>query len=43
MLNWRFAKARGGIFLLRIEDIDVTRARPEFEAAIMRRSRLAWH
>jgi glutamyl-Q tRNA(Asp) synthetase len=40
MLNWRFAKARGGIFLLRIEDIDVTRARPEFEAAI--REDLAW-
>lgn len=35
MLNWRFAKARGGTFLLRIEDIDTTRARPEFEAAIM--------
>lgn len=34
MLNWRFAKAHGGTFLLRIEDIDTTRARPEFEAAI---------
>lgn len=35
VLNWRFAKAHGGTFLLRIEDIDTTRARPEFEAAIM--------
>ncbi|WP_420407375.1 tRNA glutamyl-Q(34) synthetase GluQRS [Hoeflea sp.] len=34
LLNWRFAKAREGLFLLRIEDIDVTRARPEFEQAI---------
>lgn len=35
MLNWRFATAHAGTFLLRIEDIDTTRARPEFEAAIM--------
>ncbi|MEQ8481196.1 MAG: tRNA glutamyl-Q(34) synthetase GluQRS [Hoeflea sp.] len=34
LLNWRFAKACGGRFLLRIEDIDTTRARPEFERAI---------
>ncbi len=34
LLNWRFANAHEGTFLLRIEDIDVTRARPEFEAAI---------
>jgi glutamyl-Q tRNA(Asp) synthetase len=34
MLNWRFAKAHDGTFLLRIEDIDTTRARPEFETAI---------
>lgn len=34
MLNWRFAKDNSGTFLLRIEDIDTTRARPEFEAAI---------
>jgi glutamyl-Q tRNA(Asp) synthetase len=30
---WRAAKAEGGRFLLRIEDIDATRCRPEFEAA----------
>jgi len=40
MLNWQFAKARHGTFLLRIEDIDITRARPEFEAAIF--EDLAW-
>jgi glutamyl-Q tRNA(Asp) synthetase len=34
MLNWRFANACDGTFLLRIEDIDTTRARPEFETAI---------
>ncbi|OCW58294.1 tRNA glutamyl-Q(34) synthetase GluQRS [Hoeflea olei] len=40
LVNWRFARARGGTFLLRIEDIDTTRARPEFEAAIA--EDLAW-
>lgn len=35
LLNWRFANDRGGRFLLRIEDIDTTRARPEFEQAIL--------
>ncbi len=34
------ARAEGGRFLLRIEDIDQTRARPEFEAAIY--DDLAW-
>lgn len=34
------ARAAGGRFLLRIEDIDQTRARPEFEAAIY--EDLAW-
>lgn len=34
------ARAAGGRFLLRIEDIDATRARPEFEAAIY--EDLAW-
>ena len=28
------ARAAGGRFILRIEDIDVTRSRPQFEAAI---------
>jgi glutamyl-Q tRNA(Asp) synthetase len=35
-----FEAARGGRFVLRIEDIDQTRCRPEFEAAIL--DDLAW-
>ena len=34
MLNADLARESGGRFLLRIEDIDPTRCRPEFEAAI---------
>ena len=34
LLNWRMAGQSDGRFLLRIEDIDLGRARPEFEAAI---------
>jgi len=34
------AQARGGRFVLRIEDIDATRSRPDFEAAIL--EDLAW-
>lgn len=34
------AKAEGGRFLLRIEDVDLSRCRPEFEAAIL--EDLAW-
>ncbi|HWQ87713.1 tRNA glutamyl-Q(34) synthetase GluQRS [Brevundimonas sp.] len=37
---WTAARAAGGRFLLRIEDIDPTRCRPEFEAAIL--DDLAW-
>ena len=37
---WSAAKAAGGRFLLRIEDIDPTRCRPEYEAAIL--EDLAW-
>ena len=37
---WRAAKGAGGRFLLRIEDIDPTRCRPEFEAGIY--EDLAW-
>lgn len=40
MLNFEMARASGGKFLLRIEDIDATRCRPEFEAAIY--EDLAW-
>ncbi len=34
LLNYDLARMCGGTFLLRIEDIDPTRCRPEFEAAI---------
>lgn len=37
---WRAARAASGRFLLRIEDIDRTRCRPEFESAIY--EDLAW-
>ncbi|MBS0248156.1 MAG: tRNA glutamyl-Q(34) synthetase GluQRS [Proteobacteria bacterium] len=40
LLNAEVARATGGRLLLRIEDIDVTRCRPEFEAAIY--EDLAW-
>ncbi|MBR0758395.1 tRNA glutamyl-Q(34) synthetase GluQRS [Bradyrhizobium jicamae] len=40
LLNFDLAGASGGRFLLRIEDIDGTRCRPEFEAAIY--EDLAW-
>jgi glutamyl-Q tRNA(Asp) synthetase len=38
--GWRAARSAGGRFLLRIEDIDRTRCRPEFDAAII--EDLAW-
>ena len=38
--GWRAARDAGGRFLLRIEDIDHTRCRPEFDAAIL--DDLAW-
>src|SRR6478672_3288793 len=34
LLNFDLAREGGGTFLLRIEDIDATRCRPEFEQAI---------
>ncbi|MBI3705382.1 MAG: tRNA glutamyl-Q(34) synthetase GluQRS [Rhizobiales bacterium] len=40
LLNADMARAAGGRLLLRIEDIDATRCRPEFEAAIYQD--LAW-
>src|SRR5215471_2134611 len=40
LLNHDLARARDGRFLLRIEDIDATRCRPEFETAIYQD--LAW-
>src|SRR5260370_18427632 len=40
LLNFDLARQSGGRFLLRIEDIDTVRCRPEFEAAIYQD--LAW-
>jgi glutamyl-Q tRNA(Asp) synthetase len=40
LIDFEMARAAGGRFLLRIEDIDATRCRPEFEAAIF--EDLAW-
>lgn len=35
LINWHFARDHGGGFLVRIEDIDISRTRPEFERAIL--------
>ncbi len=40
LLNFDLARRTGGRFLLRIEDIDITRCKPEFETAIY--EDLAW-
>ncbi len=40
LMAWTAARAAGGRFLLRIEDTDFTRCRPEYEAAIL--EDLAW-
>src|SRR5688500_10086902 len=40
LLDFEMARAAGGRFLLRIEDIDATRCRPEYETAIYQD--LAW-
>ena len=40
LLNAEFASRLGGRLLLRIEDIDITRCRPEFEAGVL--ADLAW-
>src|SRR5690349_10680980 len=40
LFGWRAARESGGRFLLRLEDIDRTRCRPEFAQAIL--DDLAW-
>jgi glutamyl-tRNA synthetase len=40
VVNWLFAKKTGGKFLLRIDDTDTERSKPEYEAAIV--EDLAW-
>jgi len=40
LFNWAWARRHGGVFILRIEDTDQARSRPEHEAAILQA--LAW-
>jgi glutamyl-tRNA synthetase len=40
LFNWLFARRHGGTFILRLDDTDRARSKPEFEAAIERD--LAW-
>lgn len=40
LMNWLFAKAHGGEFMLRIDDTDLERSRAEFELA--QREDLTW-
>ncbi len=40
LFNWAWARRHGGIFILRIEDTDQSRSRPEHETAILQA--LAW-
>ncbi len=35
LFNWMYAKAQGGQFVLRIEDTDLERSKPEYEAEIL--------
>jgi len=36
LFNWLFARHHGGAFVLRSEDTDAERSRPEYETAIER-------
>jgi glutamyl-tRNA synthetase len=40
LFNWLFAKRHGGTFILRLDDTDRQRSKPEYEEAIERD--LAW-
>ncbi len=40
LVNWLFARKAGGQFLLRIDDTDIERSKPEFETAIV--DDMAW-
>ena len=41
LFNWLFARRHGGTFILRLDDTDRERCKPEFEAAIERDLALA--
>jgi glutamyl-tRNA synthetase len=40
LFNWMYAKAQGGQFVLRVEDTDLERSKPEYEKEIM--DSMAW-
>ncbi|MBF0387967.1 MAG: glutamate--tRNA ligase [Candidatus Omnitrophica bacterium] len=40
LFNWMYARAQGGKFVLRVEDTDLERSKPEFEKEIM--DSMAW-
>ncbi|MBI2738038.1 MAG: hypothetical protein HYX38_16015 [Rhodospirillales bacterium] len=40
LFNWLFARRHGGTFILRLDDTDLQRSKPEYEVAIERD--LAW-
>ncbi len=40
LFNWMYAKAQGGSFVLRVEDTDLERSKPEYEAEIL--DSMAW-
>ena len=40
LFNWMYAKAQGGQFVLRVEDTDLERSKPEYEAEILKS--MAW-
>ncbi|MGH9863665.1 MAG: glutamate--tRNA ligase family protein, partial [Candidatus Acidiferrales bacterium] len=35
LFNWLFARQKGGVFILRIEDTDADRSRPELTEAVL--------
>ncbi|MFB3128498.1 MAG: glutamate--tRNA ligase family protein, partial [Lysobacteraceae bacterium] len=35
LFNWLFARNQGGVFILRIEDTDADRSRPELVEAVL--------
>ena len=40
LFNWMYARAQGGQFVLRVEDTDLERSKPEYEAEIL--NSMAW-
>ena len=40
LINWLFTKAHSGVFMLRMDDTDIVRSKPEYEKSI--KSDLEW-